>query len=159
MYDRLTLYLQEAWLMIENKNLVYHGTDKEAADDIIKNGIDMSKSQLGYFGRGFYTTPDLALAKSNYADFADDEEDGVVLGLEVSSDARLLDLRNEDDWITYRDSTYRGRKLTDLLGVSNFDEIMVSLGFDGLYDESFGGWVFYNPSVLKVTGAVDMDKI
>lgn len=34
---------------------LYHGTDKKSANDIIKRGIDMSKSEKGYFGRGFYT--------------------------------------------------------------------------------------------------------
>lgn len=134
-------------------NLVYHGTDKESAKDIVANGVDMDKSAAGYFGTGFYTTPNADLAKSNYADFADDEDaPGVVLAFEVSPDAQLLDLRDNDDWIKYRDIKYRGVKASDLRHRPEFHRIMVELGIDGLYDNSFEGWVFYNPNVLKYKG-------
>ena len=42
---------------------VYHGTIKQSADNIIRNGIDLSKSKDRLdFGKGFYTTPNLEYA-------------------------------------------------------------------------------------------------
>jgi hypothetical protein len=130
---------------------VYHGTVRNSAKNIIQNGIDMKYSALGYFGQGFYTTPDASLAKSNYADFADDEDEpGVVLKFKVDPSSNVLDMRKEEDWLKWRDGKYRGVKYTDLIHRPEFASIMQSEGIDGLYDESFGGWVFYNPNVLQV---------
>ncbi|MBU5332119.1 DUF3990 domain-containing protein [Anaerocolumna aminovalerica] len=45
--------------------LVYHGTIKQSADNIVKNGILLSKSKEKLdFGKGFYTTPDVNFAIS-----------------------------------------------------------------------------------------------
>ena len=45
--------------------LLYHGTISSGADNIIKNGISLSKGKLKVdFGQGFYTTPSLEFAKS-----------------------------------------------------------------------------------------------
>lgn len=131
---------------------VYHGTSAFDANDIITHGVLMEKSEKGYFGRGFYTTENKALAKSNYADFAEDEDGpGVVLAFNVSSRARLLDLRKGKDWDRYISLRWRGVSLPNLLHRDDFHTIMQDLGIDGLYDESFEGWVFYNPKVLKLT--------
>lgn len=44
---------------------VYHGTTLENAVEIYNNGIDLSKSNTYLdFGRGFYVTPDLEMAKN-----------------------------------------------------------------------------------------------
>lgn len=132
---------------------VYHGTSTASARDIAKRGIRMEASTKGYFGEGFYTAEDPALAKSNYADFADEDEGpGVVLKLEVRPGARLLDLRKSSDWDKWGSLKIQGRKATDLMSFDGFAEMMVEAGVDGLYDESFGGWVFYNPKVIKLVG-------
>lgn len=137
-------------------DIVYHGTSQGAANDIAKRGIDMSKSTKGYFGRGFYTTPDAKLAKSNYADFADEDEGpGIVLSFKVLPTAKLLDLRKPEDSDKWLNMNYQGRKVSSLVSSDNFDKMMTSLGIDGLYDNSFQGWVFYNPKVLKLLNAID----
>ena len=44
---------------------VYHGTTLSHAIDICDNGIDLSKSNVHLdFGRGFYVTPDIEMAKN-----------------------------------------------------------------------------------------------
>ena len=133
-----------------NPKFLYHGTDRKSADDIIKRGIDMSKSEKGYFGRGFYTATDEALAKSNYADFADDEGSGVVLKFSLSPNAKILNLTNEKDSEEYTTTKWKGVPIENLRHRDDFDEIMVELGFDGLEDRSFGGIVIYNPKAIKL---------
>ena len=44
---------------------VYHGTTLSHAVDICDNGIDLSKSNVHLdFGRGFYVTPNIEMAKN-----------------------------------------------------------------------------------------------
>lgn len=44
---------------------LYHGTDKNSALDIERNGVDLSKSRpFSDFGRGFYLTDNKGLAKT-----------------------------------------------------------------------------------------------
>lgn len=44
---------------------VYHGTSLRSAIDIHNKGIDLSKSnEYLDFGRGFYVTPDIEMAKN-----------------------------------------------------------------------------------------------
>jgi len=127
---------------------VFHGTSAEGARDIIANGIDIRKSYGGYFGTGFYCALDYNLAKSNYADFAENETDsdniehGVILEFNVKSTANILDLRDSDDWsqwLPYAKYTYK----PDLY------KTLINVGIDGLYDNSFEGVVFYNPNALE----------
>ncbi len=122
---------------------LYHGTDINSAIHIKNNGIDISKSVGGYFGWGFYTTPKFELAKSNYADFSDDENDGVVLELELSKNANVLDLSDSDDWETWK-------PYSDKIYNKNLYKELISNGIDGLHDNSFDGVVIYNPSVLTL---------
>lgn len=45
--------------------VVYHGTSLSSAVNIHDNGIDLSKSNMYLdFGRGFYVTPDIEMAKN-----------------------------------------------------------------------------------------------
>lgn len=124
---------------------VYHGTSNTAAKEIIKYGIDIDKSTGGYFGWGFYTAIDYELARTNYAEFADEngiDEKGVVLEFSINPEANILDLRDEHDfyiWQPYSQEIYRPHLYKDL----------VANGIDGLYDNSFGGIVFYNSLVIK----------
>ena len=37
------------------KSVTYHRTTRQAADDIIEHGVDLSKSWRGAYGAGFYT--------------------------------------------------------------------------------------------------------
>jgi len=131
---------------------LYHGTDAKSAENIVKSGIDMNKSDKGYFGRGFYTATDEKLAKSNYADFADDEDaPGVVLKFQLNSNAKILDLDNPEDWDEYKSTTWKGIPITELRHRDDFDNVMTDLEIDGIRDEgSFGGIVIYNPDVIKL---------
>ena len=129
--------------------IVYHGTNREAADDIVKNGVDASKSTGGYFGFGFYTTPDKALAKSNYADFGrEDDEESAVVELVINTNARILDMRDEEDSAIYMRVSQNGR----LSSSTDFPRKMIEAGADGLFDRSFDGVVIYNPKSVRVVG-------
>jgi hypothetical protein len=133
------------WAMTD----VYHGTSSEAAEDIIENGIAMHKSDGGYFGQGFYVAEEEVLARSNYADFSDDEDGGVVIKLEIKDGARILDMRNAEDaefWVT--------SGLAGAIGECDFAARAVRAGVDGLYDRSFGGLVIYNPDAVECLGLV-----
>jgi hypothetical protein len=122
-------------------NKLYHGTDIESAMDIQKNGVDISKGYGGYFGWGFYTTPDFDLAKSNYADFSDDEEGGVILEFELLPTANILDLNDSDDFELWK-------KYSKRINDENLYKELTEIGIDGLWDNSFDGVVIYNPKVL-----------
>jgi hypothetical protein len=52
--------------MWQNSNLiVYHGCDNVSADNILKNGVDLTKGKpLADFGKGFYTTTNIHQAKN-----------------------------------------------------------------------------------------------
>lgn len=121
---------------------LYHGTDIQSATNIRDYGVDISRGYGGYFGWGFYTTPNMELAKSNYADFSGDEEGGVVIEFELSKNANILDLRDSDDFETWKPFS---KKIYD----KNLYKELVKSGIDGLWDDSFEGVVIYNPKVLK----------
>jgi hypothetical protein len=121
---------------------VFHGTSIEGAKDIQQNGINISKSEGGYFGVGFYTTPDLSLAKSNYADFAEGSG-GAILEFQVDPQANILDTDDPQDFETWKLFAKNQWK-------PDFYKELVQAGIDGLTDNSFEGTVFYNPRVLKL---------
>ena len=124
--------------------IFFHGTSKEGAEVIRSSGIDNEKSTKGYFGRGFYMAEEFGLAKSNYADFFEGKDEGVVLGFAIKSEAKILDLRIEEDFLIYN----RISKAGNIIGRDDFDQIMVANDIDGLYDRSFGGIVIYNPNAV-----------
>ena len=129
---------------IENFDILYHGTDKDSAAQIRQNGLDISKSSGGYFGWGFYTTPDESLAKDNYADFSgEDAESGVVLKFKLNPEANILDLRKPEHfeiWKIY----------APIYSRPDFYKTIVNDGYDGLFDRSFDGVVIYNPKALTL---------
>ena len=126
----------------EKFDTLYHGTSKEGAKDIQANGIDINKSEGGYFGTGFYTTSDYNLAKSNYADFAD-EEGGAILEFRLSPEANILDLRDSDDFEIWKPYSREIFKPTH-------PQALIQARIDGLYDNSFEGVVIFNTSVLTL---------
>ncbi len=107
--------------------VLYHGTGASAAADILARGVDNDRSSLGYFGAGFYCACEESLARSNYADFADDDEAGAVLEIVLTPGARILDLRLESDWIVWRDGDYARQ-----LHQPGFWRTMVAAGIDEL---------------------------
>lgn len=123
--------------------VLFHGTSMDGARSIVTGGIDNAKSSKGYFGRGFYLASDAELAENNYADFAEDDAEGVTLPVRVSDGARILDLRSPEDWEVYQ-------PFAEEVSRNNFDQIMRDNGIDGIFDRSFGGVVIYNPDVLEV---------
>ena len=132
----------------ERFDILYHGTDRVSANNIIRYGIDMNKSNGGYFGYGFYTTADKDLAISNYAEFVDDDQEGVILEFRLDSNANILDLRDEGDWDIW---VKYAKNIFD----KNLYKRLIMDGIDGLYDNSFGGVVIYNPKVLKLIKVIE----
>jgi hypothetical protein len=123
---------------------VYHGASRDIAADILANGIDMSASQGGYFGRAFYVADDAALAKSNYADFSGEEEGGGgVVQFVVADGAHILDMRNDQDQREWDDSG-----LARQIHRGDFARLARKAGVDGVYDRSVGGLAIYRASAL-----------
>ena len=122
---------------------VYHGTDAASARDILENGVLMDASHKGYLGQGFYVAEEAELARSNYAEAAEDGE-GTVLVATIREGARILDLRHEADAKIW---TRLG--LSQRVGEDGFARLARRLGVDGVYDRSVGGLAIYNPDVLE----------
>lgn len=130
---------------------VWHGGSLEAAEDIIANGIDMSRSSGGYFGHAFYVADTCDLARSNYADFAgDDDEPGAVVQFEIIDGAAILDMRNTAD-----QQDWDASGLNAWLGRPDFAMRARRCGIAGVYDRSVGGLAIYDPAVLRVVGLVE----
>lgn len=131
----------------EKFTTLYHGTGMSSANNIKTRGIDIKYGQGGYFGWGFYTTPDYNLAKSNYANYAADTgghvDTGAIIEFTLNDNANILDLRDSDDWDVW---TKYANKISD----RNFYKLMQQNKIDGLYDNSFEGVVIYNPKVLTM---------
>lgn len=130
---------------------LYHGTDLKSAINIKKYGIDVTKSD-GYFGTGFYTTPSFELAKSNYADFAEYEDEefninsdtkGVVLEFDVINNLNIIDLRDPSDFEKWK-------KFAPRINNKLLYKELVKENIDGLWDDSMDGVIIYNPNILKL---------
>lgn len=120
---------------------VFHGTSAAEAADIAANGIVVAKSTGGYFGHAFYVADKRDLAASNYADFSDDE--GAVLEYCIADEAFILDMRNAEDAVYWRDSG-----LERMVGDPALPIRARELGVAGIYDRSFGGIAVFDPKVL-----------
>lgn len=122
---------------------VFHGTADEHATDILDNGVVAGRGD-GYFGRAFYAAEDGALAKSNYAEFSGDETGGTVLEVTIEEGARILDLRNDEDY-----QAWNASGLPNFLGSPDFDRRARRCGIDGVYDRSVGGLAIYNVAAIS----------
>lgn len=131
---------------------MFHGTSQEAAQRILGEGVIIEKSGGGYFGIGFYAALDLELARSNYADLADDG--GCVLAFELSKDARILDLRDASSWIAWSAVANGGKEISD----PQFHLTAVQAGLDGVYDNSIGGVCLFNPMVVDNLRVVPAER-
>ena len=129
---------------------VFHGTDKESAKDILENGLNINKCERGYFGKAFYVTTDEELARSNYADFSDDEDGGVVLKFKLTPISIVLDLRDSEDWDYYQNVKHKGMEIGRYMGFDEFPNIMKEKGIDALYDRSNDAFAVYNLEALKL---------
>lgn len=128
---------------------VFHGTSVEGADRIMEIGIDLSASAGGYFGEAFYVADDENLARSNYADFAEDDVPGVVLKFSINEGAKILDLRNaadNEEWIN--------SGLLPDMGKRGFARMATAKGVAGVYDRSVGGLAIYDRNALELIGPV-----
>lgn len=132
---------------------LHHGTDAESANDIARNGVSLDMSTAGYFGKGFYAAEDESLARSNYAEFSDGDEQGLVVSFEIAEGARILDMRNHQDWQIWQDGEYE-----DVVGSDAFPSIMRRAGIDGLYDASFGGLVVYNTNIVENVAILEIEE-
>jgi hypothetical protein len=128
---------------------VFHGASEDDAHDIEEIGVSMDKSSKGYFGEAFYVAEEEELARSNYAEFSDDEDGGAVLEFVIADEARILDLRNSTDAEKWQSSGLERR-----LGERGLAGEAVRKGIDGVYDRSVGGLAIYNPDVIRCLGMV-----
>jgi len=128
---------------------VYHGTSESSARDIEINGIGVDRSHGGYFGHAFYVAEDEALARSNYAEFTDGDEEPAVLEFVIEDGARILDMRNPEDAASWSAS-----KASLMLGHPDMAFTAVAEGIQGVYDRSVGGLAIFDPKALSVLGRV-----
>lgn len=127
--------------------LVYHGCSQAASESIMQ-GIEVPPTG-GYFGNAFYVADDAKLAKSNYADMADEDEGGAaVLEFTIKPGARILDLRDDEDSEVWMRVSSRGSDISR----PDFHVRMVRQGIDAVYDRSVGGLAVYNPEILDLKG-------
>ena len=126
---------------------VWHGASQADAEAIMQDGIDVSRSSGGYFGHAFYVADEEDLARSNYADFSDDE--GAVLEFCIEDGARILDMRNADDAEAWSRSG-----LSQWMGNPVLPEKARKLGIQGVYDRSVGGLAIFDVAALR--GPFDM---
>jgi len=122
---------------------VYHGTDPQSARDILENGVLMDASHKGYLGQAFYVAEEAGLARSNYAEAAEDGE-GAVISATIAEGALVLDLRNAADAKIWTETG-----LAQRVGEDGFARLARRLKVDGVYDRSVGGLAIYNPAVLE----------
>lgn len=124
--------------------IIWHGTSYENLKNISENGIQADCFEGGYFGYGFYGANEKELAISNYAEKNDDKPS--VLSFKISDEARILDMRFEDDWDFW---TKNG---LDKKIYNRSDRLkIIAAGCDGVYDRSVGGLCIYNEKVLIPT--------
>ena len=135
--------------------VLYHGTDSGGAASILEGGPQIDRSSGGYFGRGFYLAVEQALAESNYADMNDE---GVVLKCRLSAEARIWDLREPDAFAkwTALERSVRGGVANPLL-----PDMALRAGCDGVYDNSMQGVCIFNVAcIASIEPAISMrDRI
>lgn len=121
---------------------VWHGASQADAEAIMQDGVDVSRSTGGYFGHAFYVADQEDLARSNYADFADDE--GAVLEFFIEDGARILDMRNPEDAEAWSKSG-----LSEWMGNPLLPQKAKKLGIQGVYDRSVGGLAIFDVDALS----------
>jgi hypothetical protein len=122
---------------------VFHGCSRESALDILEHGVLMDRSSKGYFGQAYYLAEDEDLALSNYAAMEDEGEGSAVLRHEIVEGARILDLRNGEDY-----AEWQATGLADRVGVDGFAALARRKGVAGVYDRSVGGLAIFDPRAL-----------
>lgn len=115
---------------------LYHGTSQTHAQAILRDGVNPSVCDKGYFGRGFYCADTYELAWSNYAAL---DDDGVVLELDIP-DGIVLSGVSEDP---------RASIIANSACRDDYPAFPMSLGVQALSDNSFGGVVIYDASIIS----------
>ena len=87
----------EFYTMLENTNsaIWYHGTSKENAESIIKNGIDINRYKSGTF-TGFYLTSDISYFPKDTPGTQHSKKPEAVLKIEIDA-SKILDLKDFDE--------------------------------------------------------------
>lgn len=126
------------------KRTVFHNTSRAAAERIIAEGVKADLLTPGYFGTGFYVTPNAEYARSHYADSAEDE--GAVIQCEIAAfPGMILDLRNPFD-----SETWLRADLDKSLGAEDFiRQAFARHRIAGIYDRSMEGLAIYDLSILR----------
>lgn len=119
--------------------IVYHSTDKKSAEDIAKNGYRiLGEEQGGYYGQAVSFTPDLEYT-SQFGD--------VTTIAKVSSKAKILNLNDPADWEMFLKTTRGGHA-----SIEEYNKLITSAGYDGLYDAGAGDLFIFNQKVMKYIG-------
>jgi hypothetical protein len=114
----------DAWLADSmNKSVTYHRTTRGAAQDIVEQGVDITRSRLGSYGQGFYT----ATARVG---FYGDTEVSVAIRLQHPLAGEVETVEEVVDPIVVRLSGGTGR-LSPEVAVALRDELL-AMGYDGI---------------------------
>jgi hypothetical protein len=119
---------------------VYHATDQEGFEDMQANGYrfwDMEE-QSGYYGNAVHFAIDVGYAK-NFG--------GIVTVAEISPSTKILNLNDPNDWDIFQKATKNSSPL-------DFRDIVIELGYDGIYDVGAGDLALYNPEKAIFKGVL-----
>ena len=117
---------------------VYHATDEQGMQDMKENGYrfwDMEE-QSGYYGNAVHFAVDVSYAKSFGS---------VVTIAQLAPDIKILNLNDANDWPIYE------RAVKNKTG-DQYRDIIIALGYDGLYDPGAGDLALYNPEKATFMG-------
>ncbi len=138
---------------------VYHGTTLRNAIDICNAGIDLSKSNLHLdFGKGFYVTPDLEMAKNMaYRVAARDRQAKITFPTVVCFEyTENVELNNKKFY--YEDLEWAKFVLANRLSKEIADELaLVDSNIDLRYDIIIGGTA--DGSVANIASDLRYGKI
>lgn len=122
--------------------MLVHGTDKDALENIMENGISPDYFIKGNLGKSFYVSSNYKLSMFNYASQMDETENktnsGLVL-LQVKPGAKII---GENHPIM--------DEVGDQIGKDNFGEILEELGVDGIFVKAYDAVAIYNKDAVKV---------
>lgn len=121
--------------------VVYHATDQEGFEDMQANGYRFwnMEEQVGYYGYAVHFAIDVNYAKS----FGN-----IVTIAELSPDAKILNLNDPDDWDIFQNATKNKSGL-------EYRDIIISLGYDGLYDAGAGDLALFKPEKAAFKGVLE----
>ncbi|CAG8810998.1 17895_t:CDS:1, partial [Gigaspora rosea] len=102
-------YGDDKWIGTDENSwpVSFHGTRKEAAENIVKDGYDLLKSPHNKFGTGIYSTPNIKIAEAYATVFTYQNcEYKVIFQNRVHPDD-LHKVNDDKFWLTLKDRNVR----------------------------------------------------